>query len=153
MSSQKKVLLARPSVFIVHEMKPFIELCAYEPRPLKNLSNLPNLPESEIAGAVISTAINSDVKESLFEVTIEVKKHFPSMPIVFATLVDFDHLKKSLELKFAEFSPKLEFLSLAQAKIRPLLYPARHIIVLHKDDIDNDAKRREASQTIKRFFA
>lgn len=152
MSSRKKVLLARPSVFIVNEMKPFIEMADFEPRPLKDLATLPNLPGNEIAGTVISTAINSDVKESLLDVTLKVREHFPKMPLVFATLVEFEHLKKSLELKFADFPVDFEFLSLQMAKIRPLLYPEKQVIVLHKDDIDSDSKRREAAQTIRRFF-
>lgn len=60
---KKKILLARPNMFLVNEMKDFLTVCGYEPTPIENLSDLDQHNSLEIGGMVISTAIASTVKE------------------------------------------------------------------------------------------
>lgn len=148
----KKVLLARPSLFIVNEMKPFIELTGYEPRPLRNLEILDKISQEQVAGTVISTAINSDVKESMEEVISRIRSRFPNMPVVLATLVDFEHLIKALRLKESAFGNPVNFLDLQRAENKLTLDSKREVLVLHKSDIDTDEKRKSAASVVKRFF-
>lgn len=150
--NKKKVLLARPSFFIVNEMKAFINICNYDPVPLKNMDIIKTIPENALAGAVISMAINSDVKESLIEVAIILRNQYPNMPIMLATLVDFDMIKKSLGLKFADFPDKINFLDMTAASNKLILNTKNDILIINRSDIDTDQKRMTASRVVSKFF-
>lgn len=66
----KKILLARPSIFRVKDMH-------YAPTLLNQLADASNQTSSSVDGAVISTALNSILKEDYAKVTKELKKKIP----------------------------------------------------------------------------
>ena len=69
----KKVLLARPSLFIVKDMRHLLVDSSYEPTPIKHLNELKLHNFAQIGGAVISTALNSEVAEDYAQVAKSIK--------------------------------------------------------------------------------
>jgi|GEM_PF-5819760 hypothetical protein len=154
-TAQKKrhVLLARPSIFIVNEMGPFVTQSGYNPRGIKNLAHLDKIPDDALGGAVISTAINSVVPEGYEEVVVLMRRKYPTLPIALATLVDFEHIYKALRLKLCERNNVVEdFIDIGNVSPTTQLDPAKQMLVIHKKHIDTDINRAKASQILKNFF-
>lgn len=147
------VLLARPSIFIVNEMGPFVESSGYKPHGIKNLAHMEKVPDDALGGAVISTAINSVVPESYEEVAVLMRRKYPTLPIALATLVDFKNIEKALRLKLCERNQIVEeFIDLGSISPTTQLDPVKQMLVIHKKHIDTDASRAKASRILKNFF-
>ena len=148
----KKVLLARPSVFIVNDMKHLLTTLGVAPTPIKNVNEITTHPSTELAGAVISTALNSEVPEDYAQVAKALKDHDPNLPLLLATLVPFDNLVKALTIKFKNNGLDMDFLSMRAASRAGDINPALDVVVIHRDDITSTSNFETTVSTIRRFF-
>lgn len=96
MPAIKPVLLARPHPIIVGEMLPMLEKSGYTPLKLEHIADLPRLAQ-RAHGAVISLAISSSIAETPEEVYLQLRRHAPNTPVVFAALLEFTRAARTLE--------------------------------------------------------
>src|SRR5438552_2276016 len=102
----KIVILGRPHPMIVESMKEFMKRNGYEPFPLSKIGDLKNIPHTgKIHGAVISTAVESVVKESYIEVFQEIRKLYPEIPVLFATIGKVEGMAKILSMTLSKIVP------------------------------------------------
>mgnify|MGYP000861487032 CR=1 FL=1 len=147
----KKVLLARPSLFIVKDMRHLLVDSSYEPTPIKHLNELKLHNFAQIGGAVISTALNSEVAEDYAQVAKSIKDIDKSMPIMLATLVPFENLVKALNIKFSNNGMNMKFYSIQDAS-RKMMNPTTDVLVIHKDDITSQEMYSLTKKTVNNFF-
>lgn len=147
------ILLARPNYFLVNDMQNFISENGFTPKPLKNLNDLNALSMNQVKGVVISTAVSSNVDVSYMDVVNRVRSHKPGVPIVFATMVDYEMMKKSVMLNLEK-----SFSSPVVANINNYDQAASStkaenmFLMLHKDEISNSELRKVAGRQIGKHF-
>lgn len=95
MNTSKEVLLARPHPFIVAEMAPFLMQLGFTPVRLQSIQE-PATPRASVAGAVISLAVGSTIPESAAEVFTALRQHNARVPVLFASLLEFDSARSVL---------------------------------------------------------
>ncbi|NCP84800.1 MAG: hypothetical protein GW809_02245 [Bacteroidetes bacterium] len=148
----KKVLLARPSLFIVNDMRHLLIDSSYVPTPIKHLNELQLQDFSKVGGAVISTALSSEVAEDYAQVAKAIKDIDISTPIMMATLVPFEHLIKALTIKFSTNGMNMNFYSIQIASRKLSLNPTTDVLVIHKDDITSQEMYAITKKTFNNFF-
>lgn len=136
--SLKKVLLARPNVFIVKEMKNFITEAKYEPIPIANVSELDNYNPSEIGGIVISTAITSTVNEDYQDLVKIVKDKFPNTTVLLATLIDYDKISSIVKSRFKNINLDYNVLTIKEASEKKRIDNRREIVAIQKSDLTDN---------------
>jgi hypothetical protein len=136
--SLKKVLLARPNVFIVKEMKNFITEANYEPIPIANVSELDNYNPSEIGGIVISTAITSTVNEDYQDLVKIVKDKFPNTTVLLATLIDYDKISSIVKSRFKNINLDYNVLTIKEASEKKRIDNRREIVAIQKSDLTDN---------------
>jgi len=146
----KKVLLARPSLFIVNDMRHLLVDSSYVPTPIKHINELQLHIFTQVGGAVISTALNSEVVEDYAQVAKALKDS--TIPIMLATLVPFENLVKALKIKFLNNGLTMNFYSIQDAARRLILNPNTDILVIHKDDITVQEMYAVTKKTVNNFF-
>lgn len=151
-TSIKKVLLARPSVFIVNDMRRLLTDLSFYPTPIKVLDEINLYQKSELVGAVISTAIQSEVKEDYAQVAKALKQFDAGLPIMLATLVPFENLVKALKLKFESNGLSMNFYSIKEASKQFTLNPIKDALVIHRDDITSESDYQITFSTVQKFF-
>lgn len=151
-TSNKKVLLARPSVFIVNDMRRLLTDLSFHPTPIKVLDEINLYQKSEVAGAVISTAIQSEVSEDYAQVAKALKQFDAGLPIMLATLVPFENLVKALKLKFESNGLSMNFYSIKEASKQLTLNPTKDALVIHRDDITSESDYQITFKTVQKFF-
>jgi hypothetical protein len=150
--STKRILLARPNSFIVDEMKRLIADSGYTPTPINDLEELMQYDTAEIGGAVISTAFSSTVKEDYHEVVKAVIEKFTGIPVMLATLIDVEAIRKAIDLKFEAIGLDFEMHSMEMAGAKGMLTPRKDMIIIQKNDIADEAVYARTLKTVKQFF-
>mgnify|MGYP006281342949 CR=1 FL=1 len=149
------VILARPSFFIVNEMRSFMEDTGFDPAPLQDMSQLDqlNISPASVKGTVISTAVRSDVPEGYAEVLKILRNRYTNIPAAFATLVDFDTMAKAIRLKMEGIIDNPHVLPINRDTLhdRKLGKPET-LLVIRKDDITSPESRSLAEQILNRHF-
>ncbi|MGL1887667.1 MAG: hypothetical protein OCD76_14215 [Reichenbachiella sp.] len=148
----KKVLLARPNPFIVNEMQGFIKDCEFDPTPLHDLEQLSNYDRNEVAGIVISTAVNSTVKENFTETLKEVIDTYPALPIVIATLMPTDKIKKTTDFFLQNNSFNHELHSVQEVLTKNKLEPKNTMLILEKSMLIDQSHYSHSKEIIQSFF-
>lgn len=150
---KKTVLLARPSFFIVNDMKKFIANNGYDPRPLKSIKQIDQIPVHLVSGVVISNAISSDVDETYMEVVKAIRNVSPKLPIAFATLVDFDVIKRSIKMNLETLYDEPIVTNIDNYNTDSMNTSTDQLfLVLHKDDISKADREKKANDIITRHF-
>lgn len=151
--SDNIVLLARPSYFIVNEMQDYLKQNGYTPKPINDLNQLNGIPKSKITGAVISTAVRSDVSESYLDVLKILREYHRNIPVMFATLVNFETMSKAISLKLDEYTDEKTMLDMSRSTLQGgLLGNKDSYVIIQKDDITDPEQYKLASQILKRHF-
>lgn len=96
MTDSKQVLLARPHPFIVTEMQPLLKQGGFSAVKLERLTDLP-VKIKNAKGAVISLALASPIPESPQTVFAKLRQSAPTVPVLFAALLDFSMASRTLE--------------------------------------------------------
>lgn len=97
MTTERKILLARPHPFIVAEMKPLLVSAGYAPHPLSELHHITEGAWHGAKGAVISIALSSIMPESAETVFGALRAGSPQLPVVFAGLTDVDIARATIQ--------------------------------------------------------
>jgi len=149
---EKNVLLARPHPFIVADMKAFLTRNGYVPNPLSSLDQLSGLKGS-IKGAVISTSVTSSVSESTEDVIKGIRAKFPHVPIVLATLIEFDAVVKTMERSIITALPGAKLLPVAAAsEAQPALGKDKGLLVIRRGDLIDKTLSSIADRLLLRHF-
>lgn len=153
MSPEKLVLLTRPHPFIVALMKEFINRIGYVPKPIQALNELKRFSPVNVKGAVISTAVDAQIKESYEQVFQEVRSVFPKLPVLFATLADVAQMAKALNNSLSTSVPGIKVVTVRE--MSPLmagLGTPNVIPLLHLDDIKTPERGAKVDPLIKAHF-
>lgn len=149
----KNIVLARPNLFIVNEMKRLMEDSSFTPVKINDLSELGRLKDKNISGVVISTSLNSPVGASYGEVINRVRNEFPNKPILLASMIDVDSSRKSIELNLKKDGLTGNLVSMAEAsKNGDLLKESDDMLILEKSDITNSIKYPGTKKVIGEYF-
>jgi hypothetical protein len=134
-------------------MQAFMKESNYSAKPVKSLNEIQEVPSVSVKGSVISTAVRSDVPESYPEVLTQIRNEHPRVPVMFATLVDFETISKTIRLKLEEqgLDPNVVPISRETLRSEPLGQPNTYIVI-HKDDITDPERKRLATQILNRHF-
>lgn len=147
------ILLARPNYFLVNDMKNFISENGFTPKPLQNLDELNALSMNQVKGVVISTAVSSNVDVSYMDVVNRVRAHKPGVPIVFATMVDYEMMRKSVLLNLEKsFSNPVVANINTYGQAVSSTKAENVFLMLHKDEISNPELRKIAGREIGKHF-
>lgn len=147
---KNKVLLARPSSFIVNDMKRLMTEMGYRPTPISRLSDVGKMPLKEILGAVVSNQLSSSIPEDYKEVILEIKRVNPSMPVLLASLVEFTGIEKGLRAKF-EGTPFV-FFAVHDVARKLVFNTSTDILVIHLSDITDEIRLKNTASVLNRFF-
>lgn len=153
MSSEKLVLLTRPHPFIVAHMKEFINRIGYAPKPIQALDELKRFSPVNVKGAVISTAVDTQIEESYEQVFQEVRSVFPKLPILFATLADAVQMEKALNNRLSTSVPGIRVVTVRE--MSPLMadFGTPNVIpLLHLDDIKTPERAAKIDPLIRAHF-
>ncbi|MCG3117755.1 MAG: hypothetical protein LLH30_18955 [Candidatus Manganitrophus sp. SA1] len=153
MSSEKLVLLTRPHPFIVAHMKEFINRIGYVPKPIQALNELKRFSPANVKGAVISTAVDTEIEESYEQVFQEVRSVFPKLPVLFATLADVAQMAKALSNSLSISVPGIKVVTVRE--IGPLmadLGTPNVIPLFHLDDIKTFERAAKVDLLIRSHF-
>ncbi|MCK9199867.1 MAG: hypothetical protein M0P59_06175 [Gallionella sp.] len=143
MAIEKKVLLARPHAFIVSEMRPFLERNGYQPTKLESIDDMHSGKLGSFSGAIISTAVVSSIAAKPAEVFAELRKRYPSLPVIFAGLTAFDSTLSTIQRIVHEVHPGSTILPFnARAEEHSRLGERDVFLFLNKDDIASAAAER-----------
>jgi hypothetical protein len=134
-------------------MQGFMQESDYQAKPVKNLQQIKEVPSTAVRGTVISTAVRSDVSESYPEVLQQIRQVHPRIPVMFATLVDFDTIAKTIRLKLDEIGMDGQVVPISSETLQsgqlgdPNIY-----VVIHKNDITDVQRNAVAKQVLNRHF-
>jgi hypothetical protein len=149
MAIGKKVLLARPHSFIVAEMRPFLERSGYQPVKLESIGDIQFGKLGTFSGAIISTAVVSSIAAKPAEVFAELRKKYPSLPVIFAGLTEFDSVVQVIERIVHDLHPAATILSFnGKAEAHQRLGERDVFLFMSKDDISSAA----AENIVRRHF-
>ncbi len=93
----KKALLVRPHDFIVDSMRAWLKSLPLEPVRFRALAELAGHEPAMVACAVVSTAISSEVKSTVREAVVEVRRTLPGVPLLVTGLSRFASARATLE--------------------------------------------------------
>lgn len=151
--SNKTVLLARPNLFIVKEMQKLMADCQFNPVKLETAEQLSGYSGVKLGGAVISTGLHSPVKKNFAEMVKLVHEQLPNTPILLASMIDFNSMKRSIELGLSQQGIDAQLLSIEDASKRTSIDTKKELVVIQKKDITDTAKYALTQKTVGRFFA
>lgn len=130
-----KIILARPNSLIVNEIKRLISELSGKAVPLGDLKDIGKIDYQEVAGIVISTAVNSVVSDPYIEVLKQVVVGLPGKPVFLTTLMEADILKRSLSVELRRSTLSFNFLSIEEAIAAKVLSPAKDVVIIRKKDL------------------
>ncbi len=151
--NQKNVILARPNLFIVNEMKRLMADCSFTPTAIRTVSDLERFDQKSVGGVVISTGLHSPIESTYAEVVKKSQKELPGKPILLASMIDFDHMKRSISLNFEKEGIDFELLSIQDADKKSSIDRSRAFLVIQKSDITDESRYQVTRNVISRFFA
>ncbi|MFY0601122.1 MAG: hypothetical protein JXR03_15705 [Cyclobacteriaceae bacterium] len=150
MNSDRIVLLARPSSLLIENMKRLMESASLSPEPLRSLEKMGEYNQENLAAIVISTAISSPVKESYCEVVERSKELFSGTPIFLASYANIRRTKLIAETKFKERGIKFELISTAEAKGLNVFDARKTIVIITKEDLEDEEKFLQTVDLVKK---
>ncbi|PKM45730.1 MAG: hypothetical protein CVV05_05580 [Gammaproteobacteria bacterium HGW-Gammaproteobacteria-1] len=151
MSAQRRILLARPHPFIAASMKGLLEKQGYAATPLASLDEIDQAPAAGVHGAVISTSITA--AEPAENVLRAVHRLSRDLPVVIATLLDFEMTRKKLEPLFAPLVPSPLFVPVTSATLAHRdLGRGNLFVVVHKSDLEDPARLTLTGQILSGHF-
>lgn len=149
--TEKTIILARPSVYIVEEMKNLLSRNGYTPYVINDIEDIKNSPAST-KGVIISTAVTSGVG-TIDEIISSVRQSFPSVPMAFTTLQSFDTVVKLLDNKLKTSPTGPEFILADKDSVsNKYLGEINGYLVIRKQDLVAD-NEKFCDQLIKRHFS
>jgi hypothetical protein len=149
--SEHRILLARPHPFIATSMKSLLGKLGYAAMPLASLDELDNINATEVRGAVISTSITAAEPEE--NVLRAVHKLSRQLPVVIATLLDFELTRKKLEPAFSPLVPSPLFVPIAPDTRRHADLGKGHLfVVVHKNDLDDPSRAHLTGEILTAHF-
>ncbi|MDE2480916.1 MAG: hypothetical protein KGN02_01845 [bacterium] len=92
----REVALARPHPLLVGPVSDALERLRMRGRPLSTVREIASLDANRLAGAIVSAASSSSVKESLADVCQALRSAHPTLPVAVSTLMDEDQAVRSL---------------------------------------------------------
>lgn len=143
----RRVLLARPHLFIIEHMKPFLEGNGFAPEPITELHDL--RVDAGVSGIVISTAVNSDVKASWVEVFNLLRTQAPHVPIAMATMVPFGPMARAFQVQLPN---GLTYVEPANLPPDVSLGTPETVLVLHRDAIHHGTEHPDADRAVAAHF-
>ncbi|MFY0689550.1 MAG: hypothetical protein JXQ90_20435 [Cyclobacteriaceae bacterium] len=149
----KKILLARPNKFIVDEMKGLLKDSNFLPVPISNLDEIHKFSKEEVGGVVVSTAVISSIKEDYEDVILDVTSAFPGIPVMLATLVEVELMKKSINIRLQKVGLDYHIRSITEVETKSSIDPRHDLVIVHKDDIGNKEKYAHTLQVVKKHFS
>lgn len=153
MAIVKRVLLARPHSFIVAEMRPFLERTGYQPTKLENIDDMYPGKLGQFNGAIISMAVVSTIAAKPAEVFSVLRKNYPTLPVVFAGLTDFQSTMPGIERMVRGLHPSAEILPISSlAETHHRLGAHDIFLFMNKDDLTDDSGDGLAERTLRRHF-
>ena len=152
MNVSKEVLLARPHPFIVAEMAPFLAQLGFVPVRLHSVAELAAATLRAV-GTVISLAIGSTVPESAAQVFTALRQHNARMPVLFASLLDFDMARGVLIGLAEQTRVRAEVVGAGNADEhnRALGKPDTFLYVA-KSDFETPVQRKRVGEMLQRHF-
>ena len=149
----KGVLLARPHMFIVAEMQPFLAGSGYRPQKLESLEGLARLHPTDFSGVIISNAVVSTIGASAEEVFTAVRRRMPRIPVIFAGLTEFSIAKGAVERAVKALHADAKVLPVSAETINDnSLGRESTFVVLTKDDLGNPASKALAEKIFQKHF-
>lgn len=153
MSTEKIVLMARPHPFIMEPMSEFIQRNGYIPRSLTNLDELKRVAMVAVQGAVISLATVATIQESYLQVLQEIRKMFPKLPVVFATMGDAEQMAVSLTAIISTHIPGSTIVTIQSAETSiETLGSAATFLLVHLDDLKTPARAVKVDRLLQAHF-
>jgi hypothetical protein len=151
MSDQRRILLARPHPFIAGSMKGLLEKQGYTATPLTTLDELDKVSAAGVNGAVISTSITAaEPAENVLRAVHRLSRH---LPVVIATLLDFEMTRKKLAPVFAPLVPSPMFVPVTHATLSHRdLGKGNLFVVVHKTDLEDPARLGLTGQILSGHF-
>ena len=126
--------------------------CRFSPSSLSKIEQLESFDPSRVMGVVISTGLHSPVNASYTEVVMKSRMEFPNKPILLASMIDYENMKRSLTLNFAKEGIDFELLSIDEASSRNQLDSKKDFVVIQKSDITDQNKYPVTKSVIEKFF-
>ena len=153
MTTERKVLLARPHAFIVADMKPLLAQAGFSPAPLSALEEIAGGAWRSAHGAVISIALSSSIPESAETVFATLRRHAPRIPVLFAGLTDFEMARRTVERIVQPVEPKATVLPIdAGSEHHSGLGRPDVVLYLQKDTLKTAAGTALAERMLRRHF-
>ena len=148
----KKILIARPNVLIVEEMTRAIRDCGLEPVRISHIDEINNIKTAEIAGAVVSTAVNSAVAASFESVITALRTQHPGIPLLLATLIRADKATRLIDQQLKRQHLQYQLHILSECPEGASFDATREMVILQKEDLTDDRKRVSTLQVMRSLF-
>jgi len=148
----QKVLLARPSPFIVDSMKEFLKQVSFASDPISTINDLVSRNLNEYRAAIISTAVNSPIQESYADVYAILREKAPDLPIIFATLGNVDNMSQYIVRTVeAVTGGKAELIRADRP--REAGEAPEKVFLIHKENIETPEAREETAEALSHFLS
>lgn len=146
------VILARPHSIIVDTIKNYLVRNNYTTHSLKTLSEINEINYlDKVKGVVISTAVNSEVKESYIETFSEIRKKLPNVPIIFTTVVNNENMSKLISLTISRIIENFKIFKINnESLLDNSLGSISSFVLVSKEEIDT--KPEIANNILKKHF-
>lgn len=149
----KGVLLARPHMFIVAEMQPFLAGASFRPQKLEALEGLTKLHPADFSGVIISNAVVSSIDASAEEVFTAVRRKMPRVPVIFAGLTEFSIAKGAVERVVKSLHADARVLPVSPETLTDnALGRESTFVVLTKDDLGDPVNKALAEKIFQKHF-
>jgi hypothetical protein len=150
----KIIIMARPHPIIAGAMKEFIIRNGYEPFVLNKLEDLKNIPNNaKVYGAVISTAVDSVIKESYIEVFNEINKFYPNKPVIFTTIGKMEVITKIVSLSLSKVIKDFVIHIVDKDIKLSDLSSEKNFLIINNESITNSESREISDKVFKHYFS
>lgn len=153
MTSERRVLLARPHAFIVNEMRPFLIEAGYMPVRIGSVEQLAHELASPARGAVISTAVTSSLGLDAGAVFRKVREFSPNLPVVFAGMADLATMEATVMRAVKDLHPEARTQGAAGFRMTRSWDRTSNFLILRKEDLQQGALHEAAISAIRAHFS
>lgn len=147
---EKKIVLARPHPFVVAEMRPFLTAGGFSISKPEHVTDLPALLAGA-AGAVISLALSSPISASVQEVFEHLRQSNARLPVLFASMLDFEQALPALQRVATAAGIEAELLGVDDHH-STRLGRQETFLYFSKQDLADADRRTTASRMIRKHF-
>ncbi len=135
----KKMILARPSSFIVNEMTNMVEQAGLKPIPLQILLELDHYHPDDVGGVVVSSSTTSVVKESFQEVLYRTYAKFPGKPVFLASMIEIARMEGMVKQRLKGLGISRALISVSDAVNRKdRIDFNKELVVIQKQDLTHE---------------